>query len=288
MKFSDGSPITAADFAYSLDRALDPNLCADSAKTYASKDAATNTYSCAQMGPRISTTSKAGVIACQDQSARRSPTAIILNTGLNVLDSLTLRIRLTQPVPFFLDGLTYPTGDVVEKSLVENPKYAGGLWVDHLDQAGDSGPWKIKSYGAGSVMTFVPNPYWEQAFGQKLKLTQVVRPVISSVDAEYTSYRAGQYDYTDVSLGDYQFARGQSDFHAVTSLETDYFGLNFKQAPFDNLKVRQALDLALNKQLIVDGATNGGAVPTNHIVPQGMPGFFPGLLTPASPIKPSH
>ena len=280
MKFSDGAPITAADFAYSLDRALDPNLCSvGSAKTYQ------QTSSCAQMGAAHLTT----ILGANQRvgiSTPSIPTIISPNGdnphyGLSVLDALTLRIRLTDVFPYFLDALTYPTGDVVEKSAVENPKYAGGLWVDHLDQAGDSGPWEVKSYGGGNVMTFVPNPYWEQAFGQKLKLTQVVRPVISSVDAEYSAYRSGQYDYTDVSLGDYQFARGQSDFHAITSLETDYFGLNFKQAPLDNLKVRQALDLALNKQLIVDGATNGGAVPTNHIVPQGMPGFFPGLLTPA-------
>ncbi len=287
LKFSDGAPITAADFAYSLDRALDPNLCSvGSANTYAKVivDPTTGANLCAQMGAAhlnyiLGANQRVG-IETPSIPTIISPNGDNSHYGLSVIDSQTLRIRLSSPIRFFLDSLTYPTGDVVERSLVENHKYAGGLWVDHLDLAGCSGPFKIKSYGAGAVMTLVPNPYWEQAFHKTLKLTQVVRPVISTVQIEYTSYRAGQYDYADVSLNQYQFARGQIDFHDMIALETRYFGLNFQQPPFNNLQVRQAFDLALDKQYLVDNVENGGAVPTNHIVPQGMAGYYPGLLNP--------
>lgn len=273
MKFSDGTPITAADFAYSIDRALDPNLCSvGSANTYAPINA------CAQVGA-----AHLNYLIGWDKRLGGTIPSMIANGdnpqfGLNVIDPLTLKIRLTAPIRFFLQSLTYPTGDVVEKKLIQ--KYPGGSWVDHLDEAGASGPFKIKSYGAGKVMTLVPNPYWEQAFNKQLKLTEVVRPVYTTVGSEYDAYRAGANDYTDVSLADYPFARGQSDFHDVIALETDYFGLNFSRAPFDNLEVRQAFDLALNKQLLVDSIEKGGAVPTNHIVPEGMPGYFPGLTNP--------
>jgi len=278
--FSDGKPITAADFAYSIDRALDPNLCpVDSAKTYYSANV--NQNSCAQPG----STYLSHILGANDRLSGAT-TTIIANSndprkGLNVLDAQTLRIRLDAPVSFFLEALTYSTTDVVEKSVVQNPDYAGGLWVDHLDKGGTSGPFKVQSYGDGTKMSFVPNPYWEKAFGQQLTLTQVIRPAIASQDAEYTNYRAGAFDYTDVPLGEYSFARGQADFHSVPVLETDYFGLNFKQPPFDSLQVRQAFDLALNKQLMVDRVENGGAIPTNHIVPLGMPGFNVGLTNPA-------
>jgi peptide/nickel transport system substrate-binding protein/oligopeptide transport system substrate-binding protein len=201
--------------------------------------------------------------------------------GLDVIDARTLKIRLAKPISYFLQALTYSTADVVEKSFVQDPKYAGGLWVDHLDQGGTSGPFKLKSYGDGTTMTFVPNPYWEKAYGQQLTLTEVIRPVLAKVDLEYTNYKSGAFDYTDVPSSDYSIARGQGDFHSVPTLETDYFGLNFHQPPFDNLQVRQAFDLALNKQLMVDRVENGGAVPTNHIVPEGMPGFDAGLTNPA-------
>ncbi|HEX8982544.1 MAG TPA: peptide ABC transporter substrate-binding protein [Ktedonobacterales bacterium] len=280
MFFSDGKPITASDFAYSIDRALDPNLCADqSAKTYYSTDPSLNncpTYT----GP----TYLGHILGANDRNTG-AVASIISNgddptKGLNVIDAQTLRIRLDSPISFFLESLTYPTADVVEKSMVTNPAYAGGLWVDHLDQGGASGPFKVQSYGDGTTMTLVPNTYWEQAFGQQLSLTKVIRTAVPTNDAEYKNYQQGLYDYTDVPTNQYSFARGQNDFHSVPTLETDYFGLNFKQAPFDNLSIRQAFDLALNKQLLVDRVENGGAIPSNHIVPEGMPGFFVGLKNP--------
>ena len=274
--FSDGKPITAADFAYSIDRALDPNLCpVNSAKTYNANGLcyqAGQTYLSHILGATDRLHGVTNTIISNGNDPRK---------GLNVLDAQTLRIRLDAPVSYFLDALTYSTADVVEKSFVENPAYAGGLWVDHLDKGGTSGPFKVQSYGDGTKLTFVPNPYWEKAFGQHLTLTQVIRPAISSQDTEYTNYRAGAFDYTDVPPDQYSFARGQADFHSVPALETDYFGVNFTQPPFDNLQVRQAFDLALNKQLMVDRVENGSALPTNHIVPLGMPGFDVGLTNPA-------
>ncbi len=273
--FSDGKPITAEDFAYSIDRALDPNLCpVASAKTYNANGL------CNQAGP----TYLGHIIGAMDRYNGAISTMIANGDdprkGLNVLDAQTLRIRLDKPVSFFLEALTYSTSDVLEKSFVEDPNYAGGLWVDHLDKGGTSGPFKVQSYGDGTQMTFVPNPYWEKAFGQQLTSEKVMRPAIASVDSEYSNYRSGAFDYTDVPTSQYSFARGQSDFHSVPTLETDYFGLNLHQPPFDNLQVRQAFDLALNKQILVDRVENGGAIPTNHIVPEGMPGFNVGLTNP--------
>jgi len=95
---------------------------------------------------------------------------------------------------------------------------------------------------------------------------------VQNIDQEYANYRAGQYDYTDVPGRDYSFARGQVDFHEIPTLTTRYFGLNFDLAPFDNVFIRRAFDLALNKQLMVDRVLNGGSIPTNHIVPFGIQG----------------
>ncbi|HZC05560.1 MAG TPA: peptide ABC transporter substrate-binding protein [Ktedonobacterales bacterium] len=272
--FSDGKPITASDFAYSIDRALSPTLCS-----------AASAYNANGLCYQAGQTYLSHILGAQDRLSGAISTMIgngdDPKKGLDVLDARTLRIRLDAPISFFLQALTYSTADAVEKSMVDNPQYAGGTWVDHLDQGGASGPFKLKSYGDGTKMTFVPNPYWEKAFGQQLTLTQVIRPAIAKTDAEYANYQAGAFDYTDVPAIQYSFARGQSDFHSVPALETDYFGMNTKVAPFDKLQVRQAFDLALNKQLLVDRVENGGAIPTNHIVPQGMPGFDVGLKNPA-------
>jgi peptide/nickel transport system substrate-binding protein/oligopeptide transport system substrate-binding protein len=168
---------------------------------------------------------------------------------------------------------------VVEKKLID--AYPGGLWAQHLDTGGCSGPFMVHSYGKGTQLTLVPNPYWELAWNQHLTLSAIVRPVLGSRDTMYTNYdRQGLYDYTDVPSDVFGYASSQGDFHEIATLATNYFGLSGHEPPFDNLYVRQAFDLALNKQYIVDTVEGGGAIPTNHIIPQGMPGYFPGLRTP--------
>ena len=258
MTFSDGKPIKAQDFAYSIDRALDP-----------SRNGVGLTY----LGH---------ILGASDRYAGKIPTIIAngnnANAGLNVVDDQTLVIHLDQPVGFFLEALTYPTAYVVEKSLID--QYPGGKWVQHLDQGGCSGPFKVKSYGGGKQLSFVPNPGWGAATHRTITLAQIDRPYVDSVDNEYKNYRTGQYDYTDVPDRDYAYARGQDDYREVGELAINYFAFNFTKAPFDSLEVRQEFDLALNKQLLVDRIVNGGGIPTNHIVPQGMPGYNPKLTTP--------
>lgn len=281
MFFNDGTPLTAQDFAYGIDRSLDPNLCATlDAQVYTSN-------TCSNGGPYY----LAHILGANARASGAVKSIVGTGssntTGINVLDPLTLQIRLDAPVAFFLNALTYPASAPMERAFVEKPAYAGGLWVDHLDQAGTSGPFKIQSYGQGKQLTLVPNTYWEKAWGKQLMLTQVQRPVTLGIDAEYADYRTSKYDYTDVPPNEYSRARGQGDFYELAGLQTDYFGLNFRLPPFDSLQVRQAFDLALNKQFLVDNVENGGALPTNHIIPKNMPGFNPNLLNPPPDRTPS-
>lgn len=280
LKFSDGKPLQAADYAYSIDRALDPTLCSDTTgldgKTYVPAN------SCPTQ-PNMAATYLGEIVGAdaRGNGAGGSDHSVIgqgddSKHGVDVIDPYTLRIRLVHPAAYFLGALTYPTAYPVERSLVE--KYPGGLWVDHLDEGGCSGPFMVKSYGGGKTLQLVKNPYWEQAWDKKLTLTEVDRPLFLSTEDEYVAYKSGLYDYTDIPGNKYFNAQTQDGFHEVPVLQTDYFGLNFKRAPFDNQNVRQAFALALNKQLLVDTVERGGALPTNHIVPRNMPGFNAALV----------
>lgn len=277
LKFSDGSPLRAQDYAYSIDRALDPHICdagGMDGQTYAPGNCyyAGSSYLTAILGADARINGNGGsdhsVVGQSDDP----------NHGVDIIDPYTLRIRLSSPAAYFLEALTYPTSYPVRRSLVE--KYPNGLWVDHLDEGGCSGPFMIKSYGDGKQLTLVKNPNWEDGFGKQLTLTEVDRPLVGTGDEEYASYKAGLYDYSDIPGSKYANAQSQDGFHEVPQLETDYFALNFNQPPFNNQKVRQAFALALNKQLLVDRVYRGGALPTNHIVPRGMPGFTVGLVGP--------
>ena len=281
MHFSDGTPLTASDFAYSINRALDPHLCDKlDVDTYGDKG---NGY-CFQGLVQSYLGHIVGALAFNNgQGTHVNGNGNNPATSVNVLDPLTLQIRLDAPIAYFIQSLTYPASYPVERKLVE--RYPNGTWVQHLEEGGTNGPFKVAQFDTSSKpqqIILEPNPYWEQAWGKKLTLQKVVRPIYQVIDDEYHDYRAGEHDYTDVPSQSYFTARGQSDFNQVPLLAETYFGLNFNQPPMNNLQVRQALSLALNKQLLVDRVENGGAIPTNHIVPKGMPGYFPGLLTPGS------
>ncbi len=268
--FSDGTPITAQDFAYSIDRALDPTVC----QAYSGG---------ACLGQQVAGTYLIDIVGADKRVTGDSPS--IIGTGIQVLDAQTLVIKLDRPVAYFLEALTYPTSFPVEKKLVD--KYPLTIdshknradWTYHLNEGGCSGPFMIKSYAQdGKTITLVPNPYW---YGPKPVLKEIVRPFIQDTTDAYQGYKQGKYDYSDVPAQEYQAARDQEDFHEVGLLQTNYVGINQTAKPFDDLRVRQAFALALNKQLIADRVLNGAALPTNHIVPEGMPGFYDGLTAPS-------
>ncbi|HEY7348337.1 MAG TPA: peptide ABC transporter substrate-binding protein [Ktedonobacterales bacterium] len=264
LHFSDGAPLTAQDFAYSINRALDPNICVPVS------------------GPNCKGSPPAGIYlsnikGASDRLSGAIPT--LLDVGLLVPDAQTLVIKLDQPVAYFLEALTYPTAFPVEKKLVDQygnnyPQHKD--WTTHLDEGGSSGPFIIKSY-EDTKLTLVPNPYW---FGPKITLKEIVRPYVADPVDAYSGYRQGKYDYSEVPSQEYQAARDQEDFHEIGLLQTSYIGLNQGSPPFDDVDVRQAFALAINKQLIADRVLNGSAYPTNHIIPQGMPGFYTALTAP--------
>lgn len=263
LRFSDGVPITAQDFVYSIDRALDPTVCEPVS------------------GPNCGGGPAASYLANIKGSADRLSGTIksLKDVGLIVQDAQTLVIKLDQPVAYFLEALTYPTSFPVEKKLVD--KYGNDYahhkdWTAHLDEGGDSGPFILKSHDDTKI-TLVPNPYW---YGPKVTLKEIVRPYVADPTTAYQGYKQGKYDYSNVPAQEYQAARDQADFHEVGLLQTAYIGINQASEPLNYLALRQALALALNKQLIADRVLNGSAYPTNHIVPQGMPGFDPDLTAP--------
>jgi oligopeptide transport system substrate-binding protein len=262
LQFSDGSPLTAQDFAYSLDRVLNPQTCVPI------------------FGSGCQTQSQwfLDIVGAADRLAGSIPSDI--NVGLFALDAQTLLIKLAHPAAYFLEALATTYALPVERSFIQ--KYGQDYqehidWTHHLDQGGSSGPFMLQSYGDGKTLTFVPNPYWS---GPKLTLKRVIRPIVPDLTDAYTAYLQGKYDYVDVPPQYYDEARDQGDFHEIGILTEQFMGLNELAPPFTDLDVRQAFALAVNKQLIADKVLDGSALPTNHIIPQGEPGFFAGLTAP--------
>ncbi|QBD77037.1 peptide ABC transporter substrate-binding protein [Ktedonosporobacter rubrisoli] len=249
LKFSDGTPLTSHDIAYSIDRALQPATKSTTALYYM------------------------GYIKDSDKLNGGSIKTII-GDSLLTPDDNTLKIVVSKPIAFFLDTLTYPCAYTVEKSLID--KY-GSRWTDHMDEGGSTGPFKMKRYTHNTELVLVPNTNY---YGPKPQLKELVYPLYKNADTTRKDYLTDRLDDTGIPLSNYDQDKTRKDFWSVPYLSIEYLAMNFTKKPFDNLHIRQAFALAINKDLIASNIWKGSYVATNHIVPQGMYGYDAGLTGP--------
>ena len=259
LKFSDGEPIDANAFAYSMNRALDPCTASPVAYYLSSiKDAATfNGESC-----------KNGTVSGS------IPT--LVGDSIVVKDPQTLVITLQQPAAYFLEAMTYPTSYAVPQNMI---KQYGAKWIDHLaDGSGFGGNlYKVTKWDHnGSLVLDRNTTFW----GTQPKLREIQYTIYKSVETQYNAYLAGQNDRGVPPSTQYPAAKAKPDFHETGILQIDYYAMNFKDAPFDDLRMRQAFDLAIDRKALATSVLHGTVIPSYHIVPQGMPGYNSSLTMP--------
>src|SRR5215472_9433762 len=252
LKFSDGTPLTSADVAYSIDRALQP----------AEKST---------VGPIY--------LALLKDSDKLVAGKIKTIIGDSILtpDPNTVVLVANKKAAYFLDALTYSCSYVIEKSLID--KYGNTAWLNHLNEGGGDGPFKVASYTHGQNIVFVPNPNY---YGPIPQLKKVVYPFYKDSDTTYKAYQAGQVDSSVIPSANLTQAKAlpNGQFKTVPQLWINYYNMNYLVKPFNNIKIRQAFELAINKDLIVHAVWKDAISPTNHIVPKGMPGYSPNLTGP--------
>jgi oligopeptide transport system substrate-binding protein len=259
LTFSDGTPLTANDVAYSIDRALSPAV--------ANLNGVTLTYLGQIKGAADRVNGKVSTL---------------IGNSIKVLDDNTIQLVTAQKTAYFLQALTYPTSYVVEKSVIDK---WGTKWTDHLGdnggQGGD-GPFKVQSYSHTTGIVFVPNNSY---YGSMPLLQKVDFDFYKTPDSAYQAYQAGQIDFVE-GVPPSQLAQARAlpnaQYSQSSELTIDYLSMNYLYKPFDNIHIRQAFALAINKDIIAKDIYNGARVATCHIVPEGMPGYNQHLQCPAS------
>jgi oligopeptide transport system substrate-binding protein len=247
LKFSDGNPLTSQDVVYSIDRALQPATHANNCMNYLSM--------------------------IQDAAKLHSgkiPT--LIGDSLLTPDSQTIIIKLGTPAQYFLTALAYPCSYVVEKSLVIHS-------VTAYVSGGETGPFEVAQYIPGQEIDAVSNPNYD---GPKSKIIKVVIDLFQNADQSYKDFLAGKLDMTPVPpdmLLDAEVHHRQLLQNQAQPL-LYYFGMNYLEKPFDNILIRQALALALDKNAIAESSWQGSLYPTDHLVPAGMPGYDFNLVGP--------
>lgn len=275
-RFSNGTPVRASDYAYSLDRALNP--CFQSPISYfllPLRDAQSfSTQACIN-----------GQIVGSGSGTPRQTLigdAILPDDGAGVLTLL-----LAQPAAYFLDALATGPSAALDHQVVTGANLGqDDHWSDALALGttgqGGSGMFYVARWDHQGTLILKANPYWwGNAAGKRPHLSEIDLHIFSdplTANLSYTtSLDASAYDYTDTVPGPQIAGLTPSDLHHVPLLQVETIAFNWRLPPFNNLDARQAFCLAINRDALVNGPLHGGAIPTWHLVPQGMPGYNPAL-----------
>ena len=239
VKFHDGKPVTAHDFKFSMERALDPATESTVADLYLND-----------------------IVGA---SAKLKGTANSVS-GIRVLDDYTLEITIDAPKPYFLAKLTYSTAFVVDQENVES----GPDWTSRPN---GTGAFRLAEWEIGERIRLERNDlyYKEPAHLDAVNL-------LLSGGVGMTMYENNEIDFTGVGLADIDRVLDPTeeinrDLQITPpDYSVSYFGLNTQMAPFDDINVRKALALAINKELIAEAVLSNLVVPAYGILPPGFPG----------------
>ncbi|OYW76661.1 MAG: hypothetical protein B7Z37_07615 [Verrucomicrobia bacterium 12-59-8] len=245
-KWSDGTPLTAADFLYAYQRILTAQLGAD----YAS-----------MLYPMLNAEEyHTGKI--QDFS----------QVGVKALDPLTLQITLKGPAPYLPSMLKHYSWFPVPKQAIE--KFGvmtdrNTRWTRPANMV-CNGPFKLKSWQVNQALEVERNPhYWDAT---TVKLNGIIFLPISSDTTEERAFLDGQLHITlTMPLSKIPAYRESKSpyYHNDPLLSVYMYRCNTKKKPFDNPLVRRALALAIDRESITRNILRAGQQPATGLTPPG-------------------
>ena len=234
--WSDGKPITAHDVVYSWLRILDPATASPYAWFPCMFISGAEDYNCGAAGPKA--------------------------VKIRALDDYTFQMNLIGPLPYALDALTHYSFAIVPKHAIEK---FGSVWTDPANFVGN-GPFVLTNRVAQTSITVSKNPtYWDK---DNVKLDKVIFYSSDSTTTNYNMYLNGEIDWaTNVPPDQLAAAQMRDDFKIAPQLATYYYVFQNDVAPINNVLVRKALALAIDREALVEGITKAGQIPAWGIVP---------------------
>ncbi|MGF1619336.1 MAG: peptide ABC transporter substrate-binding protein [Rhodomicrobiaceae bacterium] len=241
IKWSDGKPVTAEDFVYAFRRIADP--------------ATASSYAYLQYPIKNARAINSGEIKDLTQ------------LGVRAINEKALEITLESPTPYFLSALTHFTAYPVPKHVVEAK---GQDWVK-IENIVTNGPYRPIEWVPGSHVKTEKNPEYYAV--DDLQIDNVVFHVLEDQSAALRRYRAGEFDIlTDFPADQYQWLEenhpGEARVAPFAGLY--YYIMNSSKPPLDDARVRQALSMAINREVIGPQILGTGELPAYSWVPPGM------------------
>ncbi|MDY6352238.1 MAG: peptide ABC transporter substrate-binding protein [Lachnospiraceae bacterium] len=240
-KWSNGDPLTAKDFLYSWNRVIDKKTASGYAYLF-------------------------------DIIARKGN-----KLDVEALDDYTLKIKLTNPCPYFNDLLAFPTffpvyQKDVEKSVTD--KVPAGTWSQEAGFV-SNGAYTLKSWKHDESMEYVKNDNFYNA--SKVKIKQIHFMLSAQDTTTYAAYNKGDLDFIDTVPNDeIKSVKNNKEFNTMDNLGTYYLGFNVNSDLFKNMTEQQAKDfrhaiaLLIDRKYIVDTVGQTGQKLADSFIPAGM------------------
>jgi oligopeptide transport system substrate-binding protein len=239
--WTDGEPVKASDFEFAFRRLFDPATASDYAY--------------------LQYPIKGGSEIGDGSMPVDSP-----DFGVKAIDDKTLEITLEGPTPFFLQALTHYTAYPVPQHVIEA---VGDDWTNVENIVGN-GPYKIVEWVPGNYIRAEKNPdYYDAA---NVQIDEVYYYVQDDLAAAFSRYRAGEYDILTDLPGDQQqmvIDQMAGEGHFTPFLGVYYYVINQEKEPFNNVDVRKALSMAINRDVIGPDVLGSGEIPAYGWVPPG-------------------
>jgi len=244
LKWSDGSPLTAADYEFAFKRQMNP----ETASVYAWF------YYGFKNGQKVNK----GELPVDE-------------LGVKAVDDRTLTITTEKPLPYMLMIVSFPTSWPIPKAMVE--KY-GDDWAKDTKTALSNGPWYPAEWNRGRNLIMKANPYY--AGPKKPMIETIIQTFIPQGAPTMPMYQANElFSVGGSQQADYVQAINdpamRKEIEIFPTSTTRYIWFNTLKPPFDNIKVRQAVAHAIDRGAITDKVTLGMNIPTYTMIPAGIP-----------------
>ncbi|HIX25560.1 MAG TPA: peptide ABC transporter substrate-binding protein [Candidatus Lachnoclostridium avicola] len=240
LKWSDGTPLMAKDYVYSALHVMTP------------------------------TTTSQYVNMMTDYIVNGQEyydgTASAEDVGVKALDDNTVEYTLKQPTPFFADVTSMWVYAPVQEATVEAN---GDKWSTAADTYVCNGPFKVSEINMGESVVLTRNEnYWD---AENVTLEKLTFRYILDLSTALTAYENGEVDgVRNIPAGDIARLKAEgAGTHTINVYGTVYYNFNCQKEPYNNPLVRKALNLAIDREAIINNVAQLDAQPAYSILAPG-------------------
>lgn len=240
-KWSDGKPVVAGDFEYAWKRAVDPALASEYAYIFASGN----------------------VLNAEEivYGGTKKPEEL----GVKALDDKTLEVTLVRPTEYFLRLTAFATYMPVREDVVD-PE---GAWAKDSNKAISNGPFKLAEYKMGDQLVLVKNEnYWN---AENVYLEKITGRMIVEESTAYAAYKADEVDVNE-KIPTTEIPKliiEDETFYSMPYIGTYFYCFNMNNPVMQDVNVRKALNLAIDRTVIAEQVARGGQTPATGFTPPG-------------------